>query len=119
MTDFLDVWIGEHGKPAGIQVDNGTEFTSNHFDAWAYDRGIAVHFITPGRPVENAVIESFFATLKLEMIFRQTFRTRQEARLAIFKYIETFYNRQRRHSYLGYVSPVEFEELAKNAENAA
>ena len=42
VTDFLDERIDEHGKPAGIQVDNGTEFTSNQFDAWAYDRGIAV-----------------------------------------------------------------------------
>ena len=65
------------------------------------------------------MIESFFATLKLDLIFRRTFRTRGEARLAIFKYLEVFYNRQRSHSYLGYVSPVEFENLAKIAENAA
>ena len=63
--------------------------------------------------------ESFFATLKLDLIYRETFRTRREARQAIFNYIEVFYNRQRRHSYLGYLSPAEFEELAKNAETVA
>jgi len=50
VTEFLDVWIEEHGKPAGIQVDNGTEFTSNHFDAWANLRSIDVDFIRPGSP---------------------------------------------------------------------
>ncbi len=63
--------------------------------------------------------ESFFATLKLDLIYRETFRTRREARQAIFNYIEVFYNRQRRHSYLGYLSPAEFEELAKSAEAVA
>ena len=66
VTELLDTWIQVRGKPAGIQVDNGTEFTSNCFDAWAYDRRIAVHFITPGRPVENEVIESFNGKLRDE-----------------------------------------------------
>ena len=68
---------------------------------------------------DNAVAESFFATLKLDLIFRRTFRTRREARQAIYRYIEVFYNRQRRHSYLGYLSPAEFEELANSAEAVA
>jgi putative transposase len=56
------------------------------------------------------VVESFFATLKTELIHRQRFQTRQEAASAIFTYIEGFYNRRRRHSTLGYRSPMEFEQ---------
>ena len=74
---------------------------------------------TRGVRCDNAVAESFFATLKLDLIFRRTFRTRREARQAIYRYIEVFYNRQRRHSYLGYLSPAEFEELANSAEAVA
>jgi transposase InsO family protein len=63
----------------------------------------------PGTCWDNAVAESFFATLKTELLHRQTWPTRQHARTAIFDYIEVFYNRQRRHSTLGYLAPAEFE----------
>jgi len=56
------------------------------------------------------VAESFFHTLKVELIHGKTYNTRQEAKTDIFEYIEVFYNRQRRHSYLGYLSPVDFEK---------
>ena len=59
VVQALNRWIREDGKPEAIQVDNGTEFTANAFDAWAYARGIAVHFITPGKPTENGIVESF------------------------------------------------------------
>ena len=59
VTDALDEVIATRGQPETIQVDNGSEFTSNHFDAWAYLRGIDLDFIRPGKPVENAFIESF------------------------------------------------------------
>jgi len=58
---------------------------------------------------DNAVAESFFSTLKTELVDDEDYRTRSEARQSIFEYIEVFYNRQRRHSYLGYISPVEYE----------
>lgn len=58
---------------------------------------------------DNAVAESFFATLEFELIMRSDWHTRAEARRAIFRYIETWYNRKRRHSTLGYVSPAEYE----------
>jgi len=58
---------------------------------------------------DNAPMESFFATLKTELVYRKQFKTRQEAKAKIFEYIEVFYNRQRRHSSLGYKSPVDFE----------
>jgi putative transposase len=67
----------------------------------------------PGNCWDNAVVESFFASLKTELIYRRRFQTRQEAQRAIFTYIEGFYNRRRRHSTLGYRSPLEFEQENK------
>jgi putative transposase len=61
------------------------------------------------------VAESFFHTLKVELIHGKTYNTRQEAKMAIFEYIEVFYNQQRRHSYLGYLTPVEFDKIANVA----
>jgi transposase InsO family protein len=58
---------------------------------------------------DNAVAESFFASLKLELVYQVQWQTRAEARTAIFEYLELFYNRRRRHSSLGYLSPVDFE----------
>jgi putative transposase len=58
---------------------------------------------------DNAVAESFFGTLKTELVHHERYKTREQARLSVFDYIETFYNRKRLHSYLNYVSPEEFE----------
>ena len=63
-----------------------------------------------GHCYDNAVVESFFGLLKRERVNRLRYRTRDEARADIFDYIECFYNRKRRHSYVGYISPVDFEE---------
>lgn len=89
--------------------DRGTQYL-----AGAYAGGLADHRLRqsvgrPGTCWDNAVAESFFATLKTELLHRQTWTTRQQARTAIFEYIEAFYNRQRRHSTLGYLAPAEFE----------
>ena len=73
-------------------------------------RGIACSMSRPGNCWDNAVVESFFATLKSELVYLRRFQTRQEAKNEIFEYLEGFYNRQRRHSTLGYLSPAEFEE---------
>ncbi len=62
-----------------------------------------------GTPADNAVVESFFDTAKLELLVGHRYRNREEAKSAIFEWIEVFYNRQRRHSTLGDVSPAEFE----------
>lgn len=72
-----------------------------------------------GNCYDNAMMESFFGTVKEECVDRQRYQTRQEARQAIFSYMETFYNRTRRHSALGYVSPVIYEEqkLWRKEEN--
>ncbi len=63
-----------------------------------------------GNCYDNAVVESFFKTLKKEAVKKQIFITREEAKSALFAYIEMFYNSKRRHSYLGYISPLEFEK---------
>ena len=65
-----------------------------------------------GECLDNAVAESFFGTLKTEWVDHEDYRTKQEAKQSLFEYIEVFYNRQRRHSYLGYVSPAEYERQA-------
>lgn len=68
VTEALGGVIEQRGAPRTIHVDNGTEFTSNHFDAWAYFRGIDVGFIRPGKPVDNAHIESFNGRLRDEWL---------------------------------------------------
>jgi len=68
---------------------------------------------------DNAVAESFFKSIKIEMIYHTTFNTRQEAKLAVFEYIEIWYNRKRKHSALGYLSPEEFEKYLLNLSIAA
>jgi transposase InsO family protein len=68
---------------------------------------------------DNAVAESFFKTIKTEMIYQQIYKTRAKASLAIFEYIEVWYNRKRRHSYLGYLSPLEFANSSINPKIAA
>ena len=88
-------------------MDNGTEFTSNHFDAWAYDRGIAVHFISPGRPVENAVIESFNGKLRDECLNANWFESLDETRTLIESW-RTDYNEQRPHSALENIPPAQY-----------
>ncbi len=68
---------------------------------------------------DNALAESFFKTMKTEMVYHHQFATRQQARLAIFEYIEIFYNRERRHSKLGYLTPCQYEERLYNQAVAA
>jgi len=93
--------------------DRGVQYASNEFQALLKTNGIQCSMSQKGDCWDNAVAESFFHTLKVELIHGKTYITRQEAKTAIFEYIEGFYNRQRRHSYLGYLSPDEYEK--KNA----
>jgi putative transposase len=107
VTAYLDRWISEHGKPSGILLDNGTEFTANVFDAWAYERQIALHFITPGRPTENSFIESFNGKLRDECLNTNWFETIDQAREEIESW-RTDYNEARPHSSLGAIPPAQY-----------
>jgi transposase InsO family protein len=89
--------------------DRGVQYASGAFRAVLEAHGIQRSMSRTGNCYDNAVAESFFATLKRELVGAQPFASRQEARQAIFEWIEVFYNRQRRHSSLGYVSPEQFE----------
>jgi transposase InsO family protein len=97
--------------------DRGVQYAATN-----YQRLLAAHGMTPsmsrtGDCYDNAVVESFFATLEWELFERADWHTRVEAKAAIFEYIEVWYNRQRRHSTLGYLSPVDYEHLlASRAE---
>jgi transposase InsO family protein len=89
--------------------DRGVQYASAAFRTVLEAHGIDRSMSRTGNCYDNAVAESFFATLKRELVNRHDFATHEEARQAIFEYIEVFYNRQRRHSTLGYLSPEQFE----------
>ena len=89
--------------------DRGSQYTSLAFGNRCRDAGVRLSMGSTGDCYDNALCESFFATLECELIDRATFRTRREAELAIFDFIEGFYNNKRRHSSIGYLSPAEFE----------
>jgi len=95
--------------------DRGSQYASDDYQRLLRQRGILCSMSRKGDCWDNAVVESFFGTLKKELVHRCDFVTREEARREIFDYIEVFYNRQRRHSYLGYLSPAEFEKTNDRA----
>jgi putative transposase len=90
--------------------DRGSQYTSRSYKAVLDHYGIELSMSRKGNCWDNAVMESFFGTLKAECTGRRSFTTRQEAKTIIFEYMEGFYNRQRLHSSLGYVSPEMFEK---------
>lgn len=91
--------------------DRGCQYTSKEFRELALSQGIRLSMSAKGHCYDNAVAESFFHTLKTEEVYLKRYRSREEAKVAIFEYIEVFYNRERLHSTLGYRSPKEFEEV--------
>lgn len=97
------------GLPHIITVDNGPEFAGKALDAWAYQKGVKLNFIRPGKPVENAYVESFNGRLRDECLNEHVFRTLDEARLIIEAW-RIDYNRLRPHSSLGNLTPEEFAE---------
>jgi len=89
--------------------DHGCQYTSVAFGSRCQEEGVVPSLGSRGDCFDNAITESFFATLECELLKRQTFPTHRQARTAIFDYIEGFYNTHRRHSALGYLSPAAFE----------
>lgn len=89
--------------------DRGVQYSSYEYARLLADHGIQVSMSRRGNCWDNAAMESCIATIKKEKVYRENYSTRQEARQSIFKYIECWYNRRRRHSSIGYMSPEEFE----------
>jgi transposase InsO family protein len=90
--------------------DRGSQYTSGDYRAELAAHGMIASMSGKGDWYDNAVAESLFSTLEFELLRKSDWHTRAEARRAIFRYIETWYNRKRRHSTLGYISPAEYEE---------
>jgi putative transposase len=115
VTDALMMAVGRRRPHPGLlhHSDRGSQYTSQGYLALLKDHGVEVSMSKKADCYDNALMESFFGTVKEEGVYRHTFRTRSEARQTIFEYLEVFYNRQRRHSSLGYVSPVIYEQRAQ------
>jgi len=111
VADALQMAVHRRQPQPGLihHSDQGSQYVALGFGQQARDAGIAVSMGSRGDCYDNAVAESFFATLKKELVHRQSWPSRRDLSSAVFDYIEAFYNRQRRHSTLGYLSPEEYE----------
>lgn len=108
---FLDQLIQQRGRPATIVSDNGTEFTSKAMFFWAKETGVVLHFIQPGKPTQNAFVESFNARFRDGCLNQHWFRDLDEAREEIDRWRQ-HYNEVRPHSSLGYVPPAVYAKQA-------
>lgn len=111
VVDALTMAIWRRGKAKEVIVhsDQGSTYASGAYQQLLKDHALISSMSRKGECLDNAVAESFFGTLKTEWVDHEDYLTKSVAKQSIFEYIEVFYNRQRRHSYLGYVSPVEYE----------
>jgi putative transposase len=114
VTDALVMAIWRRGKPDALlhHSDRGSQYTSEQFQRLMADNGVTCSMSRSGNVWDNAAMESFFSSLKTERTARKTYRTRDDAKADVFDYIECFYNPRRRHSTLGYLSPIDFEKQA-------
>jgi putative transposase len=121
VTDALQMALAHRRPDPGLiwHSDQGGQFVSLDFGQKARAAGIAQSMGSRGDCFDNAVAESFFATLKKELIHRSTWPTKAELRTEVFDYIEVFYNRQRRHGKLGQRSPVDFENSTLGPDGAS
>ncbi len=111
VVDALSMAVKRRRPPPGLihHSDQGSQYVSLGFGQACTTSGISRSMGSRGVCWDNAVAETFFATLKKELVYRRSWPTRRELSTEVFEYIEAFYNRQRRHSTLGYLSPAEFE----------
>lgn len=110
---LMAVWRRKPACKVMIHSDQGSQFTSQEWQDFLKDQNLEASMSRRGNCYDNAVAESFFASLKTERIRRKVYKTRQAARQDVFDYIELFYNPKRRHAKNGMLSPVEFEMAAK------
>lgn len=114
VVDALEMAIQQELPGEGLVAhsDRGVQYASEHYQTRLQKHRVTCSMSRKGNCWDNAPMESFFATLKKELVHHETYRTRDEARQSLFEYIEVFYNRVRRHSSLGYLSPHQFEQVA-------
>ena len=112
---MLAIW--RRGKPEAVlhHSDRGSPYTREPFQRFLADHGVTCRMSRSGNCWDNAAMESFFSSLKTERTAAKTYRTRDQAKADVFDDIERFYNLRRRHSTLGYLSPMEFERQAELA----
>lgn len=114
VTDALIMAIWRRGKSDALlhHSDQGSQYTSEQFQRLMTDNGVTCSMSRSGNVWDNAAMESFFSSLKTERIGKKVYRTRAQAKADVFDYVECFYNPTRRHSTLGYLSPIDFEREA-------
>lgn len=119
--DALDLALARRRPPHGLlhHSDRGSQYASGDYQTALAAHGIVCSMSRRGDCWDNAVAESFFATVKVELVHDALWATRAEARTALFEYIEVFYNGERRHSALGYLSPRAFEQQREEEQSAA
>ena len=112
VQDALTMAIWRRGEVNDVIVhsDQGSTYASSDYQQQLEKHQLHCSMSRKGECLDNAVAESFFGSLKNEQVFHEDYKTRTEARQSIFEYIEVFYNRQRRHAFLNYMTPVEYEE---------
>jgi transposase InsO family protein len=105
-------------RPKGVihHSDQGSRYASIEFGHRCREAGVRPSMGSVGDAYDNAMCESFFATLECELLDRRRFKTQAEARIAVFEFIEGFYNPRRRHSSIGYLSPIDYERHAANPD---
>jgi putative transposase len=110
----LEMALEGRQPPEGLihHSDRGSQYASAEYRQALASRGIQCSMSRKGNCWDNAVVESFFSSLKQELVYLTDFATRHQARSELFEYIEVFYNRQRRHSSLGYLSPSDYERAS-------
>ena len=107
------MWKRRPGRGLVVHSDRGSQFSSYEYQSFLKSQGYVSSMNRQGCCYDNAVMESFFHTLKMEHIYWERFENREVATTRLFEYIELYYNSYRQHSYLGFKSPLEFETVAK------
>ena len=112
IIEALRMAVLHRNPPSGVifHSDRGAQYTSYEFRGFCRENGVRPSVGRTGICYDNAVAESFFATLKKELVHLHPWPTLAHLRVAVFEYIESYYNRQRRHSIIGYSTPVEYEQ---------
>lgn len=111
VQDALTMALWKRSKAGSVIVhsDRGSTYASADYQRLLKGYALLCSMSRKGECLDNAVAESFFGTLKTELVDHEDYRTKEDAKRSLFEYIEIFYNRRRRHSYLGYISPAEYE----------